>query len=305
MAAVARDLAQQERWLSDYRLDEKRHARRVMLHELIYRLELGRRRLVRSAKRLTLISLRSARAIASFLARTVAAAILVMRRFVAACDAWVRPRAYRLSRTLWQWLTAFSAWIGLRSRILSRNVASTTSIWLAWFAAKSRALALALGHWLLIFGGWTSVQAGRLARASRRTASASSSWVTAQSRALSIALLHWVVRTSRRARALARILVRNSLHGARIASAWTAAMSREAATSTRAAALQLQHHLYAGAAGLGAKAKQAAHSSVAANGLLRADPPTSQTHNALVVRRSTALVCFEPKQRTFPSLPAG
>ena len=47
MAAVADDLSEHERWLAHYRLAEKRHARRVMLHELVYRLELARWRVFR------------------------------------------------------------------------------------------------------------------------------------------------------------------------------------------------------------------------------------------------------------------
>ena len=74
-----------------------------------------------------------------------------------------------------------------------------------------------------------------------------------------------------------------------------------------------------GAVWSSAKAKATARSSVAAsratyswaaswtalrmrsgsNGLLRAKPPIEQNHRALVVRRSTALICFEPKQATF------
>ena len=294
MAAVARDLAQHQRWLADYRLDEKRHARRLMLHELIYQLELGRRQLVREARWLALTSLRLARSIASFLSRTAASAVFAMRRFVTASDAWARPRAYGLARTLWRWLTTFWDWIGVHSRILARTVAATASTGFAWFAGKSRVFAIALRRLLLAFGAWTSVQAGKLtaqsrahalalrlwlsasgasalaqagrqAQASRKTAVVASSWLMARSRALATALRHRVARTWRRGRALARVLARNSFHGARIASAWTAATSRGAATSTRAAALQLQRNLSTGAVWSSAKAKATARSSVAAS----------------------------------------
>ena len=44
IASVANDLSQQERWLAHYRVAEKRRARRVKIQEIIYRLELRRRR---------------------------------------------------------------------------------------------------------------------------------------------------------------------------------------------------------------------------------------------------------------------
>jgi hypothetical protein len=138
-------------------------------------------------------------------------------------------------------------------------------------------------------------------------------------------LRHGLARTGRRGRALAHVLARNSAQGARVASAWTATTSRAAATSTRAGALHLQRNLSTGAAWSGAKAKATAQSSVAAsratyvwaaswathkmhygsNGYLRAKPSLDQNHRALVVRRSTALIRFEPKQGPFPPLPAG
>ena len=44
IASVANDLSQQERWLAHYRVAEKRRARRVKIQEIIYWLELRRRR---------------------------------------------------------------------------------------------------------------------------------------------------------------------------------------------------------------------------------------------------------------------
>ena len=51
MAAVADDLSEHERWLAHYQQAEKRHARWVMLQELIYRTELALRRLSRTGQR--------------------------------------------------------------------------------------------------------------------------------------------------------------------------------------------------------------------------------------------------------------
>ena len=132
MAAVANDLSQHERWLAHYRLAERRHARRLLLLELIYRLELARRRLVRSAKRLGLASLRLARSVADFLSRTAIAFVSASRRIVVACIAWLRPRIYALLRTLWRWLTAAWAWISMTSAALTRAATITATTASAW-----------------------------------------------------------------------------------------------------------------------------------------------------------------------------
>lgn len=51
IAAVADDLSQHQRWLAHYRVAEKRHARRLWFQELMYQLELRRRRLMRLSTR--------------------------------------------------------------------------------------------------------------------------------------------------------------------------------------------------------------------------------------------------------------
>jgi hypothetical protein len=84
----------------------------------------------------------------------------------------------------------------------------------------------------------------------------------------------------------------------------------------------MKRNMADGAAWSAAKAKATAHASVAAGRatyswaalgihhvsdgwLIRAKPPIDLNHRALVVRRSSALICFEPKQGRFPALPAG
>ena len=55
MAAVADELSQQQRWLAHYQVAEKRHARRVRVQGVLYRLELARRALMRFLRRLALL----------------------------------------------------------------------------------------------------------------------------------------------------------------------------------------------------------------------------------------------------------
>ncbi|MGH6831624.1 MAG: hypothetical protein ACRECM_01170, partial [Methyloceanibacter sp.] len=195
MAAVADDLSQQERWLAHYRLAEKRHARRVKVQELIYQLELGRRRLMRFLKRIGLLSLRLARSIASFVAGTAVALFVIVRRAVTACIVWLRPRAYALALLLRRWLAAFWVWTVATSRMLARASLKAMSIGWAWLVVQSQALAIALRRWGAAAWKWTRINAAILARASLNYASLASSWIATTSLALGIALWRWLVRT--------------------------------------------------------------------------------------------------------------
>ena len=98
MAAVADDLSQHERWLAHYQLAEKRHARWVMLQELIYRTELALRRMMRFLRRVSLLAFRLARRVVSFTARTVIFVYTSIRDAVNACNDWLRPRAHAVAR---------------------------------------------------------------------------------------------------------------------------------------------------------------------------------------------------------------
>jgi hypothetical protein len=327
MAAVADDLSQHERWFAHYRLAEKRHARRVMLQELIYQFELARKRTMRFLRRTALLTLRLARHVAALTARTAAFVFISIRDAVIACIDWLRPRAIALALLLRQWLVA--SWI--------------------WLAARSRAFATLAARWGSAAWAWTRVNAA-----------IASSWIATISIATAAALRHWLAQTWRRTRAMARVLTRQSVYGARIALPWIAATLREAgfrllrgltwtavnvrlfvraariearraaswsAPHAQAAALALKRNLSEGAAWSAAKATQAreatAHASMAAtarmsqswvalktrhasNGLLREVPPaTSRTHRALVVRRSTAIICFEPRRSGLSAPRAG
>jgi hypothetical protein len=211
MAAVADDLGQHERWLAHYRLAERRHARRVMLQELIYRLELARWRTMRFLRRTALLTLRLARRVASFATRTAVVVFVSVRDVVIACMDWLRPRVHALALLLRHWLVA--SWI--------------------WLAAESRALAALVARWSSAAWVWTRANAAILARVSQKRISIASTWIATTSLALAAAFLHWLVRTSRRTRALARVLWRKSLYGAGVASTWIAVTLREAASRFR------------------------------------------------------------------------
>ena len=127
IAAVARDLGQHQRWLAHYHVAEKRHARRLMVQDLLYRLELARWRLVRMLTRLALRSFRLARAIALTLTNAALTILARLHRAAIAAVEWLRPRAYALSLKFWGWLVAF----GARAAALSRATALILRNWLA------------------------------------------------------------------------------------------------------------------------------------------------------------------------------
>src|SRR5262245_63492110 len=106
MAAVADDLSQHERWLAHYQLAEKRHARWVMLQELIDRVELALRRLMRFLRRVSLLALRLAYRAASFTARTAVFVYNSICDAIIACIDLVRPSGIALACLLWRLLVA-------------------------------------------------------------------------------------------------------------------------------------------------------------------------------------------------------
>ncbi|MGE3529231.1 MAG: hypothetical protein AB7G54_07360 [Methyloceanibacter sp.] len=326
MAAVADDLGQHERWLAHYRLAEKRHARLVMLQELIWRLDLARQRLMRASRRAALLMLRLARRTASLAARTAIFVYVTARDAVIAGIGWLRPRARTAASLLERWLAVCWLWCAARSRQLAALLARSSST--AW--------------------AWTRVH-GALAAA----------WTARVSRAVAAAVLRWLMTTGRRARALARILWRRSRYGAGMAAAWTAATARAAAiglrrrssaaahwttvngrilgratlanagraaswsgANARVAASLLRRNISDGAAWSAARTKQAARASIAtsrqayswaalrlrdashAASRAEATPVGAQATRALIVRRSTALIMFEPKRAGLPALRA-
>lgn len=269
IASVADDLSQHQRWLAHYRVAEKRHARRVMLQELMYQLETGRRGLMRLSKRFGLISLRLARSLAAFLSRTSAALLVVLRRVITACAIWIRPRAYALALILRRWLAAFWAWALVTSGILARAGIKAASIALAWTGVQSRALATTLRQRLAAAGVWTLLNTEALARASSNAASIGFACIAAKSRALVLALQR----------------------GLSAGAAWTGAKSGALARASLATAS-------AGLSWADLNVRRISHAYSRVGG--QADTG----HRALVVRRCTALACIEPRRAGLPAMRA-
>lgn len=261
IASVADEISQHQRWLENYRVSETKRARRLSRQELMYQLEIRRRRTIRSAKRLTLASLILARRVASFLVRNGTALLVTLRRLLSRCAAWTAPRARALALTLWRWASAAWSWTTLKAGILARAFLKGASITASWIAVKSRALALTLRQWLSAAYSWMRVEARVLANGFLRAASVSFSWVVLKASALSSKLSeqgrHGAKRSALTTRRLLRALIANGESVRRRMVAW--AMRSPAAPV---------------AGGLGPKPRTA--------------------------KRSTALVCIEPWRARLP-----
>ena len=205
MASVARDLGQHQRWLAHYQLAEERRERRIRLQELIYRLKLRFRRLLRWSKRLALISLRLARSVATSLARTGARLVADAGRRTMEGVVWLRPRVYALYGTVQRWLTASWVWILSQSRILAGATVSASSTGFARLAARSRVLAIALRRSFTAFAAWTLFQVQRFALVSIRVSATTSSWLMVRSRSLAAALHVLGASALRQAARIARV----------------------------------------------------------------------------------------------------
>ena len=244
IASVADEINQHQRWLENYRVAEKERARRLKRQELMYQLELRRRRTIRSLRRFSLASLRLARRIASFLLRNGTALVVALGQLLVRGAAWAAPRVRALALTLWRWSVAASAWTWLMARVLARTLVRAAhafvrgaSIGFSWMAAQYRLLDLALGRLLAAGWSWTWRTAVVLARALFKAASLSFSWIAAQSRALDLALGRSLAAgwswTSRKTLILARAFLR----AASISFSWIVLKSKSGGVALRKWAL--------------------------------------------------------------------
>jgi len=313
IASVADEISQHQRWLENYHISETKRARRLKREELMYRLELRRRRTVRSAKRSTLAFLILARRVAAFLVRNGTALLIALRDALVRAAAWTAPRARALALTLWRWASAAWSWTWLNAGILARAFLRATSISASWIAVKSRALALILRSRLIAAAAWTWLKAGILGRSLLKAASLGSTWIVLKSKALAVTLHRQLSAASAWTQVNARILARASRKNASTSFAWTAKTSGETARS-------LQRSLSASAVWTGAKAHSLASFSraTAAAGFSwaalnitglsltgrRAKRKTDSRHRALVVRRCTAVACIEPWRAKLPMVRA-
>jgi hypothetical protein len=174
-----------------------------------------------------------------------------------------------------------------------------------------REAGLILRQRLSVARKWSTVHGRILARNSLAGARIASAWTASTLREAGLGLALALKRTA----VTVRLFARAARVEARRASSWGAAHSRTAA-------VVLKRNMADGAAWSSAKAKTTAQASIAAsrigyswaalrmrqasNGFFRATRPVAdQNHRALVVRRSTAIICFEPKRGGHPALRAG
>lgn len=316
IASVADEISQHQRWLENYRVSETKRARRLRRQELMYQLELRRRRTIRSAKRLTLASLILARRVASFLVRNGTALLVTLRRLLSRCAAWTAPRARALALTLWRWASAAWSWTTLKAGVLARAFLRAASISASWIAVKSGALALTLRRWLSAAYAWTLVEARLLARVSLRAASISASWIAVKSRALALTLRQWLSAAYSWMRVEARVLANGFLRAASVGFAWVALkasvlsskLSEQGRHGAKRSALTTRRLLRALIAnGESVRRRMVAWAmrspvAPAASGL-GPEPRTESGQvrpEASAAKRSTALVCIESWRARLP-----
>jgi hypothetical protein len=278
IASVANDLSQQERWLAHYRLAEKRRARRARIREFIYWLELKRRRLARWLRRMALLALRLARSAAAFLWRNAVALALMLRDAATAAFLWARPRIYAAALMLAAWTLALATWILVEANRLARAMGRAAALAAAWVAREGLRLGAILWGWFRAACAWTKIEAARLARAAIKGASITAAWSATQSHALATSLRRESLR-------LAATLRRKTLR---------------LAISVRRETLQL-------AAWTRKKTGHFSRASLATASMgfswtKPAGHVADTRHRALAIRRSTALVSFEPRRIRLPAI---
>jgi hypothetical protein len=226
IASVADEINQHQRWLENYQVAEKERARRLKRQELMYQLEMRRRRTVRALKRYSLASLRLAQRVVSFLVRSGTAFVVALGDLLARGAAWTIPRARALALTLWRWSIAASAWTWRTTVALARALFKAASISFSWMAAQYRSLDLALGRLLAAGWSWTWRTAVVLARALFKAASISFSWMAAQYWSLDLALGRFLAASWAWTWRTTVVLARALFKAASSSFSWIAAQSR-------------------------------------------------------------------------------
>ena len=202
IASVSDDLSQHYRWLESYRSSEIKHKRRLQRQEVMYQIEVRRRRLMRFAKRAALTSFRWARAASLFLWQHLNAAFLSLRALFLRAVAWATPYVRAIAKVIvigfvWlvlefraillalgKWFDAGWSLLRAKSGVLAPDIANAASIGFAWLVVKLRVYALLSQRWLAAAWAWARVQAGGVARASANAASTAFAGLTVKGKAL-------------------------------------------------------------------------------------------------------------------------
>jgi hypothetical protein len=208
---------------------------------------------------------------------------------------WLRREALialRLART-------FAAFLWRNAVALSIVLRDTALACFAWLRPRAYALALTVAAWTLALLAWMATEIRLLARAAGKAAGVAAAWVAHQSRILGAMMWRWLLAAWARTRTEAARLARASISGASSAADWSAAKSHAGATalhreSTRLASWTRKKAAHFSRASLATAslgfswANQAGHADT--------------TQRALVIRRSTALISFEPRPAHWPAL---
>jgi hypothetical protein len=150
---------------------------------------------------------------------------------------------------------------------------------------------------------WLLVQATAAAHAVRHGATLAAAWLAHQSQVLGAILWRWLTTMWSWTRIQSARLARVSVKGASIAAAWSTAQSRSLAHWLRRETGEL-------ASLTRKKAGHFSRTSLATASLgFSWSPDTKQcaadNHRALVPRRCTALISFEPRRSSLPTMHAG
>lgn len=272
IAAVARDLGQHQRWLAHYDVAEKRHARRVMLQNILWQLEWARRRLKCRLERFGVRALRLAHLAARLMAESLVMVAAALNRAAIATVAWLSPRAHALYRAFARFLAAAWAWAVATSRALARAAMRYAAAASVWLGLHARMFANLVQQRLAAARTWTLRESRRLWHASVPAALAAALWMKVQARTATIVLRDWLSTGAGKTVAGMQTLTRAASANASAGLSWARRARKEWLRS------------YA----TGPTAKLA-----------------ETNRRALVVRRPTALIFFEAKRTGLPALRPG
>jgi hypothetical protein len=264
IASVEDDLHLNQRWFDSYRISERRHARRLKRLELLYRLQLGWEQFARLSKRTGLSAARDVRDAYRFLLRNAVAARAWTAPRLHAIGVWLTRQARRLGVTLHRVGKDAGAWTARTAPIVWRRTVAVASASIAWSHAKLQEFLRWLSGVLSFAAEWLRVEFDAAALATGSAASKTGAWSVRKGRRSAI----HTVKLSRQAKVMAADV-------AQIARQSSAAFVERAATYVDASRERWTRW-----------------------------QPARVTSRALVVRRSTALVCVAPPQSNLPVLRA-
>jgi hypothetical protein len=205
---------------------------------------------------------------------------------------WLRRMALIALRTA-RLAAAFLWRNAVALAVMLRDAATAAFLW-----ARPRiyAAALTLVAWTLALATWVLVEASRLARAMGRTAALAAAWVAREGLRLGAVTWRWLRAAWAWSKIAAARLARTAVKGASIAATWTLRL----AISVRRETLQL-------AAWTRKKTGHFSRASLAtaSMGFSWTKPVghvADTRHRALAIRRSTALVSFEPRRARLPAI---